>query len=129
MSSFAFYGIFRDDQTRRRAFGSDGYKVISDELAVPGWNVDYEYGVARILPSKYGQLRLSLCTLTEEAEKTADAIEGISRGMYRKDMCEFVFKEDWAEQVDPEFDDCKIYMFNTDYPSRFWPPKVRSEDA
>jgi len=76
MRSFAFYGIFRDDATRRRIFGLDGYKVVSDTVAVPGWNVDYHYGVARILPSRYGQLQLSLCTLTDSAEEWADEIEG-----------------------------------------------------
>ena len=128
MNSFAFYGIFRDDPTRRRAFGSHGYKVITEELAIPGWNVDYTYGVARILPSKFGQLPLSLCTLTKDAEQTADAIEGVHRGMYRKDKCEFVFKEEWMEQVDPEFDDCYIYMFNTDYPSKFTPQQEGEAD-
>jgi hypothetical protein len=121
MRSFASYGIFRDDATRRRIFGLDGYKVVSDTVAVPGWNVDYHYGVARILPSRYGQLQLSLCTLTDSAEEWADEIEGVDRGMYRKDKCEFVFKEDCTEQVDPEFDDCNIYMFNNEYPSRFAP--------
>ena len=112
MEYYGFYGIFINASTRDMVFGRERNEFV-ELVMIPGYEPNYDYGVARIVESSNGMLPLHICKLDEVAEKYADQVEGIERGMYFRSNAELVFRDKWPgteARIDPS--DITIYMLS-----------------
>ena len=81
---------------------------------MPNWERVYDYGPARLIRKPGGHVSIEVHMLGPKAERVADMIEGVHRGMYYRDTVLNVFGDEWPTDLFTACDpaDITIYMMN-----------------
>ena len=113
MALYAFYGIFTSVANRDLCFGND-YEVLQNAVSVPNWERNHDYGAARLIRKPGSSVLITICDLGPNAERWADQVEGVHRGMYRRDTALNVFGDDWPSDAITPCDPAAVtvYMMN-----------------
>ena len=110
MALYAFYGIFTSVATRDACFHDD-YEVIQNAVSVPNWERNYDYGPARLIRKPGSSVLITICDLGPSAASYADQIEGVHRGMYRRDTALNVFGDDWPSDAITSCDPAAVTVY------------------